>query len=322
MGLLKRIEDFPLLKSLILLTKRVSFPGFKGVPIYNVFVFIYKEIIKDDIITRANSIAYSLFLSLFPSLIFLFTILPLIPSTQNLLPMIDKSLNQFLPAEAHKYLFEIVYNILAIKRQGLLSVGFILALYFGSSGMKTLMRGFDKAYDRTFTSRSWIKFEITAVVLTILLATILILSVVLIVLGEQILGSVFSFFEIGQYTSRVFNIIRYLLAGFLFYFMISIIYKYGPSMKKRTSIFNPGAYVATLFMILVSVLFSYFIDNFGQYNELYGSIGALIVLMIWLQINAIILLIGFELNTSIAVNKDLSIESELDVDDITHISPK
>ena len=88
------------------------------------------------------------------------------------------------------------------------------------------------------------------------------------------------------------------------------------------SIFNPGAYVATLFMILVSVLFSYFVDNFGQYNELYGSIGALIVLMIWLQINAIILLIGFELNTSIAVNKDLSIESELDVEDITHISPK
>lgn len=312
MSLLKRIEDFPLLKSFILLTKRVSFPGFKGVPIYNVFVFIYKEIIKDDIITRANSIAYSLFLSLFPSLIFLFTVLPLIPSTQNLLPMIDESLNQFLPAEAHKYLFEIVYNILAIKRQGLLSVGFILALYFGSSGMKTLMRGFDKGYDTTFTSRSWIKFEVTAIALTILLATILISSVVLIVLGKQILGSVFSFFEIGQYAGQVFNILRYLFVGLLFYFMISLIYKYGPSMKKRMSIFNPGAYVATLFMILVSVLFSYFVDNFGQYNELYGSIGALIVLMIWLQINAILLLIGFELNTSIAVNKDLSIRTELE----------
>lgn len=310
MGFLKRLENFPLLKNLISLTKRVSFPGFKGVPIYNVFAFIYKEIIKDDIVTRANSIAYSLFLSLFPSLIFLFTILPLIPSTQDLLPMIDKSLNQFLPEEAHKYLFEMIYNILAIKRQGLLSVGFLLALYFGSSGMKTLMRGFDKAYDTTFTTRSWINYELTSIALTLLLALMLILSVVIIVLGKQILGSLFSFLEIGDYTFQIFRIIRYVIVGILFYLMISLIYKYGPSMKKRMSIFNPGAYVATLFMILVSVLFSYFVDNFGKYNELYGSIGALIVLMIWLQINAIILLIGFELNTSIAVNKDLSTQDE------------
>ncbi len=310
MSFLKRIENFPLLGTLISISKRVSFPGFRGVPIYNVLSFIYREIIKDDIITRANSIAYSLFLSLFPSLIFLFTILPLIPSTQDLLPMIDKSLDQFLPKQAHEYLFDIIYNILAIKRQGLLSVGFLLALYFGSSGMKTLMKGFDKAYDSTFRTRSWLNFELTAVALTIVLALMLIISVVLIVLGKQVLGAAFNFLELSEYASQVIKYASYIVVGFLFYLMISIIYKYGPSMKKRTSIFNPGAYLATLVMFLISVLFSYFVDNFGKYNELYGSIGALIVLMIWLQINAVILLIGFELNTSIAVNKDLSVLPE------------
>jgi membrane protein len=224
--------------------------------------------------------------------------------------MIDKSLDQFLPKQAHEYLFDIIYNILAIKRQGLLSVGFLLALYFGSSGMKTLMKGFDKAYDSTFRTRSWLNFELTAVALTIVLALMLIISVVLIVLGKQVLGAAFNFLELSEYASQVIKYASYIVVGFLFYLMISIIYKYGPSMKKRTSIFNPGAYLATLVMFLISVLFSYFVDNFGKYNELYGSIGALIVLMIWLQINAVILLIGFELNTSIAVNKDLSVLPE------------
>ncbi len=310
MSLLKKLEELPLLDYLINLSKRFSFPGFKGVPIYNVISFIYRECIKDDIITRANSIAFSLFLSLFPALIFLFTILPLIPATQDLLPMIDDSLKNFLPEEAHKYLFGIIYDILSIKRQGLLSLGFILALYFGSGGMKTLMRGFDKSYDTTFKQRSWLKFELVAITLTSFLALILIISVVLIVLGKQVIGGTSSFLELGQFGGTIIKLSRWVFVAIFFYFIISVIYKYGPSMKKRTSIFNPGAYLATLSMILVSVLFSYFVNNFGRYNELYGSIGALIVLMVWLQINAIILLIGFELNTSIAVNKDLSAEED------------
>lgn len=313
MSFLKTAENFPLLRNIVKLSKRFSFPGFKGVPIYNVIGFIYREIINDDIITRANSIAFSLFLSLFPSLIFFFTVLPLIPATQDLLPMIDESLKNFLPQEAHQYLFNVIYDILAIKRQGLLSFGFILALYFGSGGMKTLMRGFDKSYDSTFKQRNWIKFEFVAIALTVLLALMLILSVVLIVMGKQVLGSTFDFFELSKYSSEIFKIIRWLLVAILFYMMISIIYKYGPSMKKRTSIFNPGAYLASLLMILVSILFSYFVNNFGKYNELYGSIGALIVLMIWLQINAVILLIGFELNTAIAVNRELSLVKLKDV---------
>lgn len=313
MSFLKKIENWPLLPEIIGLTKRVSFPGFKGVPIYNVMTFIYKEIMKDDIIMRANSIAFSIFLALFPTLIFFFTIVPLVYSTTNLIEVIDASLKNFLPRDAHQYLMQIIQDILSIKREGLLSIGFILALFFASSGMKTLMTGFDKSYNytRTFKKRSFLKYQLTSVALTLILALMLLVAVVLIVLGKQVLSSTFDYFELGAFSSEIFRILRWLVVAIFFYFMISIIYKYGPSMYKRTSIFNPGAYLATLLIIVVSLLFSYFVNRFGQYNELYGSIGALIVVMLWLQFNAVILLIGFELNTSIAVNKDLSIEKDV-----------
>ncbi len=307
---LKRIENFPLFQSMITWSKRISFPGFKEVPLYNVFVFIYRECIKDDLITRANSIAFSLFLALFPSLIFLFTIVPLIPATQDLIPIIDQSLESLLPETAHKYLFSIINDVMSIPRTGLLSLGFFLAIYFGSGGLKTLMRGFDKAYDRTFKPRSWGKFQLVAIGLTVLLVLMLVISIVLIVLGKPVFDALFGFLNIESAATMV-KVFRWFFVALVFYFMISILYKYGPSMYKRTSIFNPGAYLSTLLMILVSVLFSYFVNNFGKYNELYGSIGALIALLVWLQINAVILLIGFELNTSIAVNKDLSLDEEL-----------
>lgn len=311
MNVVKFIEKLPLIRWLVKMAKTYSFPGFKKVPIYNVIRFISKEIQKDDIITRANSIAFSIFLSLFPTIIFFFTILPLIPATSDILPLIDTSLENFLPMDAHKYLFGMIYDILAIKREGLLSIGFFLALYFASSGMKTLMRGFDKSdYKQTFRRRGFLKYQLVSVALTMLLALTLILSVVLIVLGKQILGTLFSALELGQLSSDIFKILRWLIVGVSFYLIISVIYKYGPSMRRRTSIFNVGAYLASILIILSSIGFSYFVNNFGKYNELYGSIGALIVLLIWLQIVALILLIGFELNASIAVNRDLSMKED------------
>jgi len=310
MSFIKKMEDWPLLPNLIKLTQKVSLPGFQGVPIYNVVTFIYKELLKDDIIMRANSIAFSIFLSLFPTLIFFFTIVPLVYSTTNLIEVIDSSLISFMPIDAHTYLMQIIKHILSIKREGLLSFGFILALFFASSGVKTLMMGFDKSYNyrRTFKRRSFLKYQITSVALTLVLAAMLLVAVVLIVLGKQVLSSTFDYFTLGEFTSQIFRILRWIVVAVFFYFTITIIYRYGPSMYKRTKVFNIGAYLATLLIIVISLLFSYFVNRFGQYNELYGSIGALIVVMLWLQFNAVILLIGFELNTSIAVNKNLIVE--------------
>jgi len=285
--------------------KKYSLPGFSGVPIYDVCSFVYKEAMRDDITTRANSIAFSFFIALFPAIIFLFTLLPLLPVTADYLEILEKSLSGVLPNNAHEYLFGIIEDVASIKRSGLLSFGFFLAIFFASSGMATIMSGFDKTYEITFKYRSFLKSRLIALLLTILLSGLLILSLVFIILGKPLLGNLINSAHMAQHYVFIITVIKWLLVFFFTYMGISSIYHYGPSMYKKISFWNPGAVLATLLSILSSLAFSYFVNNFGRYNELYGSIGALIVIMLWLQINAFILLVGFELNASIAVNRDL-----------------
>ncbi len=305
MSILEKIKSLPIVSEIVRLSKRYSFPGFRGVPIYNVIDFIYQELQKENLTMRANAAAYNFFLSLFPTIIFFFTLLPLLPFTASYEEILENSMREFLPEDAHQYLFEIVHGILGIKREGLLSIGFFLALIFSSSGMLTLMDGFDKSYALTFKQRSWVRKRVISVVLTALLAGLMMASLVLIILGGQILGSLFDYFELGKYTTFSFLILRWVVVILLFYLVITTIYRYGPSLKRKIRFINPGATLATFLSIVSSLLFAYFVNNFGRYNELYGSIGALIVLLIWMQINAFILIAGFELNASIAVNKDL-----------------
>ncbi len=310
----KKLERFPIVETIIAFLKKYSLPGFANVPIYDVSSFIYKEAMKDDISTRANSIAFSFFLSLFPTIIFLFTLIPLLPFTANYLELVDTSLDGILPDQAHAYLFGIIESVASIKRSGLLSIGFFFALFFASSGVLTMMYGFDKAYEITFKQRTYFKKRWVAFLLTLVLGSLLILSLVFIILGKPIIGYTLDLLEISKYGTIILLLFRWLFVVFIIYLGITIIYRYGPSMYKKIPFWNPGSLVAATLSILSSVAFSYFIDNFGRYNELYGSIGALIVIMLWLQINAFILLIGFELNTSIAVNRDLRSRLENDND--------
>lgn len=260
---------------------------------------------KDDLVTRANSVAFTFFLSLFPTIIFVFTLLPLLPIRFDLLEIVSTYGRRALPDEAFDYLIGIVDSVVSIQRGGLLSFGFILAVFFSSSGMLTLMYGFDKSYDLTFKKRGYIKNRLVAIFLTVIISFLFVLSFVLIVFGDQIFSQVFSRYDIGQMSTYIIQIFRYVIIISLVYISISLIYRYGPSMYKKIPIINIGATIATFLSIISSLLFAYFINNFGRYNELYGSIGALLVLLLWLEINAFVLLIGFELNASIKVNRDI-----------------
>ncbi len=292
-----------LLKPVTRLTKKYSFPGFGGIPMFYVIRFVYNEFIKDDIATRANSVAFSFFLSLFPAIIFFFTLIPLFPGSIDLLDLFSKSTVDFIPKTAHDYLFEMIEGVVSIKRGGLLSIGFVLALVFASSGVSTLMYGFDKSYDHTFKKRSFLRHRIVAIFLTILLAILLASSFVLIVFSGQILNSISAYFEISSTIFASFWLLKWVVVLLIFYLVITFIYRYGPSMYKRIPFLNPGATLATVFSIFTSIGFAFFVNNFGRYNEIYGSIGALIVILVWIQFNSFIILAGFELNASIAVNR-------------------
>jgi membrane protein len=299
---------------LISWSKAHSLPGLKKIPLYNLLLFIAQETKEDAIVTRANSMAFSLFMSLFPSIIVLFTLLPYTPiyrmevlnngEVQRFEIVLQNTITEAMPGEAGKMLISAIDDIMKIERGGLLSLGFILAIWFASNGMISMMRGLEKKHKLTFQRRTGWQKRITALQLTFLLGFLLIASVLFIILGNTLLRLLIHYIDAGWFTAFALFAFKWVVALTLFYTTFSTIYRFGASTRKRMDFFNPGAMLATILSILSSWGFSYYVDNFNSYNRVYGSIGTLIVLMIWIQLNCMILLIGFELNAGIAVLRD------------------
>ncbi|MCS7036860.1 MAG: YihY/virulence factor BrkB family protein [Saprospiraceae bacterium] len=305
---LQRIQEYverhPLLERIITWSKTHSLPGLKRIPLYNLLGFIRDELRNDDLMTRANSIAFNLFLAIFPSIIALFTLLAYTPLYENFDEVLAEAIERVMPGSAGQLIFSTIEDIATRQRSGLLSLGFFLAVWFASNGMLSLMEGFEKEHQLTFRRRSLLEKRLVAIQLTFLLGLVLIGDVVLVILGNLLLGALFAFVKAGLFTRLILFAFRWIVIIALFYTGYSIIYRYGAATRRPLPFFNPGAMLATLLSILVSWGFSFYVDNFGSYNKVYGSIGALIAFMIWLQLNCAILLIGFELNAGVAVLRD------------------
>lgn len=295
----------PIWMRLLAWSKGHSLPGLSKIPIYNLVKFIDKETKEDAIITRANSMAFSFFMAIFPSIIVLFTLLAYTPLYENFDDVLRDSIHEIMPGSAGKLIFKTIEDIATIPRSGLLSFGFFLAIWFASNGMLSMMRGLEKDYSATFKRRTGFEKRMIAIQLTFLVAIVLVASVVLVILGNTILRFVFQYIRADAITRMTLFSFRWVVVLLLFYTSFSTIYRYGSSTRRKIPFFNPGAMLAMLLSIFISWGFSFYVDNFGNYNKVYGSIGTLIVLMIWIQLNCMILLIGFELNAGIAVLRDL-----------------
>jgi len=302
------------MRKLLVWAKRRSLPGFSRVPIYDVVVFTTNEIQRFDLFLRANAIAYSFFLALFPALISLFTLLPhLRKYFLHYLPnegdhfedVLQHEIQQIVPGDVGLHISNFIEDLTTNPRVGLLSFGFFLALFFASNGMLALMQGFEKSYARTFIKRNALSKRGIASMLTFLLAFLLLASVVLIILGNQIIHAAGAWTGWNRVTEWSISILRWLTIVSVYYFGIAIIYRFGAAVRRKFRWFSPGATLATILCLLTSLIFSFYVDNFGNYNKLYGSFGTIIVTMLWLQLNALGLLIGFELNAGIAINRDL-----------------
>lgn len=312
----KWVENLPILKQLLDYSKRNSLMGFDGVPIYDVITFVFQEIKRDDLFTRANSIAFSFFLSIFPSLLMLFTLVPFFidllviwfPDMANFDRIIFDEISSIMPGEAGLTIFGFIQEITSQPKLGLLSFGFLLAIYFSSNGMLAMMNSFDKVYAKTFRQRGTIRKRIVAIGLTGLLGLFIVASAMLVILGDNIIYWLTELVNLSQATTSLISIFRWLIMLALYYFTIGSLYRYGAATKKRFSYFSPGVTLATLLSLATSVAFSFYVDEFNRYDtytKFYGSIATIIIIMLWIQFNALILLIGFELNASIAVNRDL-----------------
>jgi len=265
----KNLWPKQLIDTIIQWSQTYSIPGFDRVPIYNIVGFIIKELKADDITTRANSVAFNFFISIFPFIIFILPLVAQLPFIDNFWESLQSSMEGVIPESARTYIIDIINGIRRDGQYGIQSVGFILAVFFSSTGMINLMYGFDKSYELSFRHRGYFHKRLIAVGLTILVATLFILSVVFIILGQQILGGIFGDNVLAHWG---FIVLRWLILLISFYSVITFIYRYGTSLYRPLQLINPGAILATSLSIISSVLFSYFIDHFGRYNEIYGSV--------------------------------------------------
>ncbi len=309
----QKIKRHPALLGLIRWSKRHSLPGFFKVPIYDVLVFTVREIRQFDLFVRANSAAFSFFLSLFPSIMVLFTLLPYLkqyflrylPQGEDFDQFLQEEIGNIMPGIAGDRLFNFIEDITSNPRVGLLSVGFFMAIFFSSNGMIMLMRGFSKSYSTTFKNRHPLRKRLIAIWLTFSIGFLLVIAIVLMILGDFGINKLNELVELDRLTAFLLNFLRWLIILALYYFGIAAIHRFGAATRRKFKMFTPGAALATTLCLTTSVLFSSYVNNFNTYNELYGSIGTIIVIMLWMQLNALSILIGYELNASIAINRDM-----------------
>jgi membrane protein len=267
----------------------------------------------DEILDRANGVAFNFILAIFPAVIFLFTMTPYITAFY---PEINtETIMQFLGDEMPASMFEAVsstlHDIISIQRGGLLSLGFFFSFYLSTNGMMALMRAFNACY-RTIENRSAIKTRLIATALTVNMAIALLLAVMLLIVGQLALEYVTSnlpewdWLDMSSFTVFLLFGLRFLALFIAFFLAISFVYYFGPAIHYNWRFFSVGSLLATFLSLAVTYGFSFYITNFGTYNKVYGSIGALIALMVLIQLITIVLLVGYEVNTSIhdAIRKE------------------
>lgn len=292
--------------------KKYTFPGLQGLRIYTVLIFFIKEFNSSDINTRASAIAFNFFLALFPATLFFFTLIAYLP-IKNFENEIFEFLQGMTPAYAFEAIKSTLSDILKNQQGGLLSLGFVLALYFSTNGINSLIEAFNSYSDAIETRSTW-KQKLAALLLTLYTTLLVILSIVLTLVGEIVLNYLRSENFLGDSITYYMLLASKLILTILFFYcLISGIFYFGPAKKRKWRFFSVGSTLATFLALSTTYAFIFYVNNFNSYNKLYGSIGTLIVVMLLIFYNAMLLLIGFELNVSI----DRALQTKQNAEELT-----
>ncbi len=282
---------------LIQLSKKIKLISFYNLSLYDILFFFYKGVKQGAITTRASSLAFNFFLAFFPSIIVLFTLIPYIPIL-DLQETLMELITTILPPHTNEIAFATIYDIINNPRSGLLSIGFVLTIFFATNGVNSLIEAFNSSYHIN-ESRSIIQQRLLSLGITFLLSCILMITILLIMFSKTVVNYLISAEIIENKSIEYILFGKWMVIIIMLFVGISIIYHFGPTIKKKFQLFTPGSIISTCLIIVTSSFFNYYISNFAEYNKVYGSIGTLIIILLWMYINSIILLIGFELNASI-----------------------
>jgi len=292
----KHIKHF--VRHLLIVLNHVHPPGFRGHSLYTVGQLFLKGLTQGFVTERAASVAFSFFTALFPLLLFSFTLLPYIP-IENFQEDLLRYAQDIVPPQIWTLMDDTLTYIITHKSGNLLSISVVLSLYFSTNGINSLFTAFRQTYHRYTNASNWLKNRLYSLIILVLIFVLLSISVVVLGLGNHILNVFRQEELISVFLQVLFNIFRLGIATFAVMIAIATFYYFGASRPRKFQIFTPGTITTTTLIALTTMGFNYYITNFSRYNILYGSLGTILILTFYLYINAVIILIGFEINTSI-----------------------
>ncbi len=306
----EKLEKIPIVNWIVRFLKKIKLSAFEGLSLYDLIEMYIVGIVEGALSSRASAIAFSLFMALFPLLIFLVTLLPfIIPYVSVGNDDFDGQfllfLESFLPTATGDY-FEEIYQQIKNKKQGsLLSSAFVLSIFLMANGVNAIFSGFENSYHVSLT-RNFLRQYLYALLVGLLLSLLLLFGAI---------GFVYFEFYIVEYTSELadktlgydtskgdvlgVNVARILFFVLLSYLTTATLYYFGTAEGRKAKFFSAGALMTTLLFLLTSYLFGIYVEKFARYNELYGALGGLLILMVFIWLNSNILLLGFELNASL-----------------------
>jgi len=317
----ERLEKIPIINGVVRFFKRIKLPGFEGLSVYDLLELYAMGILKGALTTRASAIAFSFFTAIFPFLLFVIILIPNIP-IESLEADFLEFLESFLPPQTSEFFMTNIFGNIEDKEQaGLLSSVFLLSMLLMANGVNAVFSGFENSYHEQL-SRNVVQQYLYALGVALILAVLVLLTV-----------AVFGYFQIfimqpiytritGENATDSTNVIGWIVAAKYLFFVLmtylatAVLYYFGTKEGRHTRFFSVGALLTTLLIILTSFLFGVYIENFSQFNELYGSIGGLLILLLYLWLNSNVLLLGYELNATIRGLRKL--KNTFNNENITH----
>ncbi len=308
----KFIYQLPIVRSLVRMSKRLRPPGFEGIALYDVIVFFFKQMRTVGFNQRAAAISFNFIMAIPPACIFLFSLVPLLPIADQFYKEVNSFIRDLTPNAATRNIVEsFLDDFFRRPKNSMLSIGFLTSLYFSSNGVLGIIHSFNRSIHE-HESRAFFAYRWKAIKLTSMIMLLFASSMILLITQGALFNWLLKQLNIYSVAIKWLIIVfRWVIIIGLFFYSIAFIYRHAPSVEKKWKLVSPGSILASFMIILFTFIFSFWINNFASYS-IYGSIGTILILMIFINSIATVLLIGFEVNVSIKSLKKLSEQRQLE----------
>ncbi|PQJ73409.1 YihY/virulence factor BrkB family protein [Polaribacter butkevichii] len=292
-----KLEKIPVVNLLVKFGKKIKVPGLQGMSLYDVIEMYIIGIVKGALTTRAGGIAFSFFMAVFPFMLFILTLIPYIP-IEGFQEGLFSFIKEILPPQTFEAVNTVIGDIINNQYGGLLSFGFLLSIFLMTNGVNAIFGGFEYSYHVTDVRNVFRSYFISLGV-SLLMSFFLIVTITSLILYQVALSKIDETGWLNTSDLNLFLLGKNALFLIMLFTIVSLLFRYGTKQGKETKFFSAGAILTTVVSLFTFYLFGIYVVKFAQYNQLYGSIGTLLILMLFVWLNAIILLLGFELNASL-----------------------